>query len=63
MEGGEKVTFEERFRKDIIEGFALIIPQWCRSCERDICTTECLRFKAASRGHLNIIKEWKEKGE
>ena len=45
--------------KEIIAGFALIIPNWCKTCKwaKGACM-DCLRFKAASAGHLNIIKEW-----
>ncbi|MBA7492037.1 hypothetical protein ES702_02586 [subsurface metagenome] len=48
--------------KEIIAGFALIIKTWCKACRKSpyecIVCEHCLYFKAASAGHLNIIKEW-----
>lgn len=56
------MTREEQFRKDIIGGFKLIIPTWCKTCTLDLdCQEHCLKFRAASAGHLNILKEWKLK--
>jgi len=58
------MTNELQFRKDIIAGFAFIIENWCFACDawrKMICKDSCLKFKAASAGHLNIINEMKAK--
>lgn len=53
---------EDQFRKDIIQGFRLIIPNLCKDCIKpSSCCPECLLFKAAENGHLNVLEGWIEK--
>lgn len=53
---------ELQLRKDIIAGFKLIIPTWCKECQKHKYACEnCLKFKAASAGHLMTLKTWKAK--
>lgn len=50
---------EADFREQIITGFTLIIPNMCKECKRlPAYCPECLFFKAAKNGHLNILQEW-----
>lgn len=53
---------ELEFRKDIIEGFRLIIANMCKECRRlpEECSA-CLFFKAAENGHLNVLQDWLQK--